>query len=55
MHQVVDLEFHSREFVPQLPLWYMCRVIGTVMLNVVLFVLAEDLRQLDGFMWVIVL
>lgn len=55
MHQVVDPEFHSRECVPQLPLWCMCRVTGTVMLNVVLFVLAQDLRQLDGFMWVIVL
>ena len=32
---------------------YVCKVTDTAMLDVVLFVIAEDWRQLHGFMWVI--
>ena len=49
-----DPEISLLGIYPPVTLVYMCEVIDTVMPNVVVFVIAEDLRQLDGFIWVMV-
>lgn len=49
-----DLEISLSGIGSPVTLVYMCKVIDPGMLSVVLFVIAEVLGQLDGFMWVIV-